>query len=87
MSWLEELLRQGSGTVPGSGSGAEDSAPRSVPSLPHAVGFNGPFKHFTSGHKCVSTSYPPTATGGMEAISEANRKKINLAEWKVIALK
>lgn len=30
---------------------------------------------------------PPTAAGGMEAISEANRKGINLSEWKVIALK
>lgn len=34
-----------------------------------------------------TTQSPTTAAGGMEAISEANRKKINLTEWKVIALK
>lgn len=41
-------------------------------------GFQRLLKHFTSGCKCVSISYPPTASRGVEAIPEANREKINL---------
>ena len=87
MSWLEEPLHQGSGTVPGSGGGAEDSAPCSVPSLPPqwvSMGFSNTLHQTINVYPLVTH---PQQLGEWKQFLRLTGKKINLAEWKVIALK